>query len=256
MNDRYAIRVMDRFGSRDVLPVIPSLCSHASACIIAHPSDPGFVLEGCPVCEVVYNYNIQTGECKSVYNGSYGPLRMCLGPTGSILVLDDFFSNRSVFTLRWKEDQRKLDMDKCVYSNSRLVHICSYVERFDVLVLMQENEEIAVKLGSETPIWKLPGMVGGHVTNPVAVTTDAEGNVYIGDGANDRILKIDGLTGDITSVLLLEEVNKEEIDSLFWSDTEPNLTLLREIKSVLTFGSLIDRCKRFGSCTLELLVNV
>ena len=70
---------------------------------------------------------------------------------------------------------------------------------------------------------------GWSCDKPDALTTDVEGNVYIGDGANDRILKMDGLTGDVLSIILLEENNKEPIRFLFWSDTEPNLTLIREL---------------------------
>ena len=51
-------------------------------------------------------------------------------------------------------------------------------------------------------------------------------NVYIGDGVNDRILKVNGLTGNVINVLLLEE-NEKVIQSLLWSDTEPNLTMIR-----------------------------
>ena len=93
-------------------------------------------------------------------------------------------------------------------------------------ILSYENNEIeALKFGSENPIWKLPGVVDGHMIKPDALTSDAEGNVYISDGTNNRILKINGLTGNVLNILLLEEREKR-IDYLLWSDTEPNLTLI------------------------------
>ena len=61
---------------------------------------------------------------------------------------------------------------------------------------------------------------------PDAINSDRKGNVYIGEGANNRILKINSLTGDIVSILLLEEERKDPMHSLFWSDTQPNLTVV------------------------------
>ena len=157
--------------------------------------------------------------------GSAGPVRMCLGPTGSILVLDDFFSKPSVFKLRWEKEQRKLNVDKCV-SKRRLLHMC-YSERFDVLVLMQENGKVAaVKLENSRKIWELSENVGDHVIKPDALISDVEGNIYTSDGANNRILKLNGSTGTVINALQLEEKYKEPIRDLFWSDTEPNLTVV------------------------------
>ena len=65
----------------------------------------------------------------------------------------------------------------------------------------------------------------GRVIKPDALTTDIEGNVYIGDGANNRILKINSLTENVMNILRLEK-NKRAILCLLWSDTKPNLTLL------------------------------
>ena len=110
-----------------------------------------------------------------------------------------------------------------------------YSELSDIFVVKYTDEEIkAVKLESEAttlkvsaPKWKLSGVVDGLAMKPDALTSDTRGNVYVGDGVNIRILKINSLTGDIVSILLLEEDSKTPIDSLFWSDTEPNLTVVR-----------------------------
>ena len=111
-----------------------------------------------------------------------------------------------------------------------------YSELFDMLVVvMYEDKEInAVKLVSEAAklklsdsIWQLSGVVDDLVIKPTALTSDKKGNIYVGDGVNSRVLKINSLTGEVLSVLLLEEQNLELIRSLFWSDTEPNLTVVR-----------------------------
>ena len=108
-----------------------------------------------------------------------------------------------------------------------------YIELFNMLVVKYEGEIKALKLESQAatlklsdPIWKLPEEVDGLVIEPDVVTSDKKGNVYIGDGASNRILKIDSLTGDVVTTLQLEEQNKEPIRYLFWSDTEPNLTVI------------------------------
>ena len=224
-NDRYFILVLDRLGGRDVSPTIPSACNHASPCIITHPSDPCFVLEGCLDCRVIRNYNIHTGERCVVHKG-LRPIRMCHGPSGSILV-EDFLSLRmKVLKLTWVKEQELL-VDE-TYKKDELIRKWCYAERFDMLVIMshEDNGIKAVKLENGNPIWKLSGVVGGQMFDPDAITSNTEGNVYVSDGANNRILKINGFTGDVVSVFLLEKENKMPIRSLFWSDTKPNLTLI------------------------------
>ena len=59
-----------------------------------------------------------------------------------------------------------------------------------------------------------------------AITSDKKGNVYIDDRANNRILKINVLLGVLLPYLQLKETNEERIHHLFWSNTEPNLTVV------------------------------
>ena len=64
-----------------------------------------------------------------------------------------------------------------------------------------------------------------HDSAAESITCDQEGNAYVTDRNINRILKIDSLTGEILSILLVEEEEKEEIHSIRWSDNEPNLTV-------------------------------
>ena len=227
VNDRFYIRLLDRFGSREVLPSIPSACSHSLVCITAHLSDTRFVLEGCMICEVICKYNIDTRE-RSIVHTKLIPSQMCHGPVGCILVRDGYFSNLNPTVLKFKwEKERLLHGDKEYTMDGKILELC-YVESFNIFVIMNYDNEIkAEKLGNNNPIWKLSGTVGGELLKPDALTSDAQGNVYVGDGANNRILKINSLTGDIVNILLLEKENTMPIHSLFWSDTQPNLTLIR-----------------------------
>ena len=198
---------------------------------------------------MIRSYEIQTAKCKLVHTGSR-PIRMCHGPTSSILVqcrdFPTFESSRTGLSeFRWEDEQQELRSDKSVYLKGRLIQMC-YTEKFDILVVMCENRKVeAVKLGNNSPIWKLPGVVDGHMIKPGAINSDKKGNVYIGDGLNNRILKISSLTGNVLNIFLLEEEEEEEqqqqqqqeeeeeeenqngLRSLFLSDTEPNLTVVR-----------------------------
>ena len=70
-----------------------------------------------------------------------------------------------------------------------------------------------MKFGSDNAIWKLSGVVDGHMIKMNSMTSDKKGNIYTGDRANSRILKINSLTGDIVSILLLEEESNDPMRS-------------------------------------------
>ena len=235
-NRSFYIRVMNRFSGK-VSSDFPSKCEHTAACLISHPTDAGFVLEGCLDCEVIRNYNIHTGECSIVYR-DYIPHTICHGPIGSILacsrpiVFGPTYSGLSI--MKWDKEHRELRTDKSVNLEDNLFQMC-YSELCDVLVgVFKYNEIKAMKLKSEATtlrlfaaIWKLPTVVDDSMISPESINSDKKGNIYVGDGVNNRILKINSFTGDIVSILLLEDESKDPIRTVFWSDTEPNLTVIR-----------------------------
>ena len=101
---------------------------------------------------------------------------------------------------------------------------------------------IAVRLGSHTIIWRLFGPVDGRVIKPESITCDPEGNVYINDRGNSRILKISGLTGEVLRILICEEENMK-ILSMLWSKRQPNLTL-RMKNQIITY--ITGNCRYTG----------
>ena len=224
LDNKFYIRVMDRL-SGEVSTEFPSKCNHSSiTSLIAHPTDAGFVLESCWTCAVIRNYNIHTGHCSIVYKGDTSD-RICHGPIGSILVCSHpiFRRDWGLSIMQWDKEHQILQTDKSVNLKCILWRMC-YSELFDTLVFIYHSRKVeAVKLESEAdtsklsaPIWKISGVVDGLAMNPTALTSDNRGNVFVGDGANNRILKVNSLTGDIVGLLLLEE-NNQEIRYLFWS---------------------------------------
>ena len=93
VNNRFHIRVLDKLVS-EISREIPSKCNHYTfADLIARPTDAGFVLESCCLCEVIRNYNVRTGQCSVAYHG-YTYDGISHGPTGSILTFHSLFSPR------------------------------------------------------------------------------------------------------------------------------------------------------------------
>ena len=235
VDNRYYMLVMNRL-SREVSSKFPLECNHHPRCT-AHPTEVGFVLEGCSWCRVIHNYNIHTGQCSIVYKGTTFH-RICHGPTGSILA----YSHPKIFgptylrlsIMKWDKEHRELHTDKSVDLKDGLIQMC-YSELCDMLVgLFYDSGIVGVNLKSEAdtlklsaPIWTLSGVVNGYLITPDAITSDKRGNVFVGDGANNRILKINSFTGKVQSILHVEQLNKKWIDSLFLSDTEPNLIVVR-----------------------------
>ena len=234
VDGRSYIRMINRLN-REMSSEFTSECKYAFAHLITHPTDADFLLESCWICQVIRNYNIQTGHCSIVYKGETH--RICHGPTGSVLAFGPKHRNVNpeISIIKWDKEHHQLRIDKSVHLKGRLIQMC-YSELFDMLVVvMYEDKEInAVKLVTEAAklklsdsIWQLSGVVDDLVIKPTALTSDKKGNIYVGDGVNSRVLKINSLTGEVLSVLLLEEQNLELIRSLFWSDTGPNLIVIR-----------------------------
>ena len=195
-----------------------------------HPRDEDLVLESCSACELIRCYNFDTSDNFSVLKGSTFTF-MFEGPAESLFVVDTL---GKLFKLDWDDDQ--LHEAKLIYSTvisavgKELLDI-HYVECHNILLCTMkhweddEDYEIkAVDLTNVTKIWKLFGPVNGHIIKPQCVTCDPEGNAYVSDGASNRILKIDSLTGKVLSILQTEDEHTKVL-TIHWSNTEPNLTL-------------------------------
>ena len=222
---KYSIRLMHR-QTGDVINEFPSRCSHFSAFVKAYPQNEDFLLESCPECVQIRAYNVNTAERFNVYNGPEATI-ICNGPAGSLLVMG---RQGGLHTLNWHKDQ--LHEAEVVYAGKipltkqhrRFIRFF-YVESLDILITTGWHEIIAVKFETGPVLWRLSGPVNGIIMNPKSITCDQEGNAYVSDLATNRILQINILTGEVLSVLLMDEEENENIISIRWSYTEPNLTV-------------------------------
>ena len=224
----YWIHIISR-QTGELINKFPSMCDHHNVYVSKNPQKQGYAFEYCSTCEEMYVQN--TGERFSVHKGSKIG-RMCHGPAGSLLVVETD-GRLSKLTLNKTQDRAQSVFVQNIAKRPGkriLLRLC-YAECHDIFMYTMKDkregddyEIIAVRLGSDTIVWRLSGPVDGHIIKPDSMTCDLNGNVYINDQGNNRILKINSLTGEILSILLLEE-DAKWIRSIRWSNTEPNLTL-------------------------------
>ena len=186
------------------------------------------MLERCSVCQVIRIYDTKTKNCNIVHSATE-IVRLSDGPNGSIVVLD---ADGLLSKLEWSaETQRSLRTHVESLSFGRKIQKICYVKCHDIFVaiLSDNNKQImAWKPGNYySPTWKLTGSVNGVNIDPVSLTSDTEGNVYIDDGANDRILKINSFTGNVLSIFLLKN-NWETMRAIFWCKSDGNLIVQRD----------------------------
>ena len=225
---KYWIRIINRLTGH-LTNEFPSMCNHICNHLSKYAQDKDYVFESCSTCQEIYVHNINSGESFSFHKGSK-IVRMCDGPAGSLLVLKQ---GGELHRLDWDKTQHRA---KLVFvqnipnmSGKSRLRLC-YVECHDIcMYTLKDKEEdksyevIAVRLGSETIVWRLSGLVDGCVIKPECMTCDPVGNAYVSDRGNNRILKINSSTGVTLSIIVLKE--KAMIWSMRWSNMEPNLTL-------------------------------
>ena len=181
--------MIDRLNGA-VVSEMTSMCNHVSS-LKKHPMDDDSVLERCSECQVIRIYNTKTKNCNIVHSATE-IVRLSDGPNGSIVVLD---AEGLLSKLEWStETQKSLRTHVQSLSFGRKIQKMCFVKCHDIFVaiLSYNNKQImAWKSGNYySPTWKLTGSVNGVNIDPVSLTSDTEGNVYIDDGANDRILQI------------------------------------------------------------------
>ena len=153
---------------------------------------------------------------------------MCDGPAGTLLVAE---TDGRLFKLDInKFGAQSVFVQNIPTGNGKPLLELHYVECHDICMYMvcdmkedPDYEIIAAMLGSNIIVWRLFGPLHSRIMKPESITSDSQGNAYVNDRGNNRILQINSLTGEVLRILLFEEEGM--IWSIRWSNEEPNLTL-------------------------------
>ena len=207
---KYTIQIINRI-TEDLINKFPSICDHSYTRVCRHPQNQDYAYESCPMCEYICAYNIISRERFPVHKGSK-IVRMCDGPDGSLLVMN---TDWELFKLYWDKNQQEtqsvfIQGVATIPGKHDLLFRYCYIEfhgifMYTVKDVKDDYELIAMKLGSNIILWRLYGPVNGRVIKPESVECDTDGNAYVNDQGNSRILKINSLTGEVLSILLFEE---------------------------------------------------
>ncbi len=82
--------------------------------------------------------------------------------------------------------------------------------------------------GNQPPantMWKLEGIVLRWTIHPDAISSDRQGNVYITDWINNRVLVVNGLTGDVHQELTKWKKGKGCVNHLCCLDNPSQLVV-------------------------------
>ena len=149
-------------------------------------------------------------EVVSVYSGNDTGCElyaMCIAGEGSLLIWDD--KSKSVMQLKFNEQRKELEevRPRVQLPGANVWYMC-YMPHADLVILSRGHYEVqAVKLhgAGQTPVWQLQGKVLGKKIYPYGVSCDAEGQVYVADMRNRRVLLLNGYTGEVIQKLLWDD---------------------------------------------------
>ena len=100
----------------------------------------------------------------------------------------------------------------------------------------------AVRLSYGTVVWDIAGEVAGKEIKPYGVCNDSDGNIYVADSNNERILMLDSKTGELLQVLMQEEKTGDIFD-VCWTESQPQLTVRhgdpKSIKQISCYNKVI-----------------
>ncbi len=201
-NQPQFIRVVSK-NNGDVIMDIRSECRHETCCVVVFPGDPTFATECCIQCDVIRRYLLIINEetCGSViYEKCGGPMKMCPGPDGSLLVL----TKKEMLRLRWNSSDAKYELVKKARSPMKNVDDMYYVQGTGLLVCSSSQRKRVQAFDLDTGLlqWQFDQKVCGQDPNPFGLSSDSVGKIYVADGKNERLLVLDSTSGKLIQVLL------------------------------------------------------
>ncbi len=223
-------------SSGDFLETWPApQCEHTPTPEIGHLSifhivvkNEPYLVISCILCRSMTLINTRDGSRIPTYtNGGRNkpvPGRMCDGPAGTFLAINSIRNRSEVIMFDCRNTSLAVnalipkDMDDPVFiayletkSTGGLVIACDW----------KHSTIVATSLSDKKLIWRLQGEVKGKMIRPNGMDTDDEGRLYVGDGANSRIIVLDGSTGYELQVKELPEYGV--IVNVLWCNIQHQL---------------------------------
>ncbi len=237
---RFAVRLPWRGGIQLGAGTNPTTYNHLCECeytrkYITELIEHKYLAHLCRNCNEIKVVDMVRHGVYTAYPGTGCELTaMCSGPgQGSLLVWDN--KDKAVIHLQWSESRKKLDEIRRVQVPGEWVDCMCYVAQANMAILSRGDDVVeAVRLqgGGQPPVWQVQGEVLGKEIDPRGVRSDSEGRVYIADGVRNRVLVVNGRTGEV-----IQENLKDAGLGVVWSVcclSNPSQLLLHHYPHTIT----------------------
>ena len=218
---------------------IKSNCTHFSFnhSICEHPTDSDSVLETCHECRQIRSIDITTGEGRSIYSDGKVSTT-CLGPPGSLLRVDN---TGQLLCLKFKNQSQNLEVVHSTKTGITDVRQMCYVEQHNAVVFVCPSPPgvTAVSLTDGEPLWEFTQKtIEGKKIKPTGLCHDVNGQIYVTDRNNKRLLLLNAKEGKVRQVLQLVD-GKSDMWAVRWSSTKPQLTVIHAGGDVIRLYNLL-----------------
>ena len=195
----------------------PSKCKHQMQMTSWTTSSTTYLAEACWVCGAMYIYDItiqqeRTPKDVSLFSvDGIWPKSICNieeDDNNTILYVWDRH-NSEIMKMKWNEELSQLYHDFPVpfdSQNGTAVSSISNVGHTPYIVLTHGSKSLVTcvhRLSGEVK-WTLGGYdknIAGKILDPRDVCCDSSNNVYVADKKNERILQINGISGQISGII-------------------------------------------------------
>ena len=181
------------------------------------------MIEACSSCGVIQRYDIQTSESKITYK-KCKPLCICKGPRSSLFVLAQ---EGDLLQLGRKQNESEMKLIRRIDTKEKLINHMCYIENSHLLVLTTDKQIQAINPENGLVIWKFTQDVDKKKLNPNGLCFSPNGQIFVADGWNERLIVLNGETGELIQVMLKDEETGWIYD-VFWIRHPPQLILLHE----------------------------
>ena len=221
-------------------------------CRLVELQNPNYVAEICWACSVIRTYNIERKCLVSTYR-KCKPRKVCSGPDGTILVLDN---KGQLLQLKWDSEAEKFHQEKTVQTSIKAPWCMTYMMENDTLIVTHASKKCtcrrclykygishlsaspdtiqAVKIRDGSTLWKVSGKVNDKEMFPSGICHDSMTRIYAADSSNKRLIVLNTLTGDVLDAVPTMELSGI-VEGLWWSDTSAQLIVLHNQNKVTSY---------------------